>query len=41
LPEQSTTTPGGITQTVPSSPGTSSEAPTSPGAARPPSAGGG
>ena len=41
LPEQSTTTPGGITQTVPNSPGTSFDSPTSPGAALPPSAGGG
>ena len=41
LPEQIQTMPGGVTQTMPNSAGTSSEAPTSPGAAVPPSAGGG
>jgi hypothetical protein len=40
LPEQIQTMPGGA-QALPNSPGTSSEAPTAPGAAVPPSAGGG
>jgi hypothetical protein len=41
LPELSPTMPEGATQTMPNSAGTSSEEPTSPGAAAPPSAGGG
>jgi hypothetical protein len=41
LPELSPTMPEGATQTMPNSAGTSSEAPSSPGAAVPPSAGGG